>query len=270
MYYWTNIFTITEYVIQGTDASRVSMMQVQLTALAQGDHLFVLPNDKIFTYNTSGIISVVRMNVPDLKTISIRPVGLHTVHIDVTLLTPLVKTEDGHAMSEDGIVFSTTQNLNRLPVLTLASSTRGTTKLEGLPFEHMLFKGEPVESQFLLDILSMSSKVSSVIFPVASILVEETGDVTLSNASGTSKVFFLTDVDTKKTWSTLVSAIDTEPLKGKLVTNRRGLEYLDVRYGNKVFYRFNDMAFQNNGLTAILETNASSTATSTATTTQAH
>ena len=109
--------------------------------------------------------------------------------------------------------------------------------------------------------MDFASKVSRVIFSVDSIVVEKTGDIVLMNASGTTKLFFLKDTDKKKVWSTLVSAIDTVPLKTKLDTEREKLEYLDVRYGNKVFYRFSDMPFQNNGTTAILDGHATSTPT---------
>jgi hypothetical protein len=75
----------------------------------------------------------------------------------------------------------------------------------------------------------------------------------------TSYVYFLRSANQKKVWSTLVSAIDTDPLKSKLSENRNGLQYLDVRYGNKVFYRFNDMSFQNGKGTVILGSHATTT-----------
>jgi hypothetical protein len=266
-YYWTDVFTIKTYDIQGVDTERIAMIQVQLSALAQGTHLLVLPNDKIFTYSNSGIISVVRANVPETKTITMRPVGLHTVRIEITMLSPSARLPDGKALTSDGIIFSTKRNLSSYPTVVLASSTEETIKMDGLPFSRAVWKNMSIDNGFLEPLLSMSGKVSSVVFPVTTILVEEEGDVTLSNASGTSHVFFLRDTDTKKVWSTLVSAIDTDPLKNKLETNKKGLMYLDVRYGNKVFYRFDDMAFQNNGLTAILETSVSSTSQNATTTT---
>jgi hypothetical protein len=194
-----------------------------------------------------------------------RPVGLHTVHIEVTLLKPALQMGNGKALTKDGIIFSTKKDISMYPVFILASSTEENISIEGLPFKHLTWKDIDVGISFLEDILAMTSKVSSVIFPVASIFVEEGGDVTLTNASGTSKVLFLQQADQKKSWTTLVSAIDTDPLKSKLEHNRDGLLYLDVRYGNKVFYRFNDMAFQNNGLTAILDNHASSTTATTTT-----
>jgi hypothetical protein len=264
-YYWTPFFAITTYTIVGIDQERADGIRIQLAALAQGSHLLVLPNDKILTYNNSGIIAAVRANVPEMETISMRPVGLHTVHVEVTLLKPALQMGDGKALTKDGVIFSTKKDISTYPLLSLASSTEEVTSIDGLPFKHLMWKDIDVGVSFLGDLLSMSSKVSSVVFPVTSVLVEEGGDVTLTNASGTSKVLFLQQADQKKVWTTLVSAIDTDPLKSKLEHNRDGLLYLDVRYGNKVFYRFNDMAFQNNGLTAILDNHASSTTATTTT-----
>lgn len=41
-------------------------------------------------------------------------------------------------------------------------------------------------------------------------------------------------------WITFVSAIDAEPLKTKLKDNLEDLDYIDLRFSNKVFYKFKD------------------------------
>ena len=62
--------------------------------------------------------------------------------------------------------------------------------------------------------------------------------------------------DTDKVWSNIVSAIDTDPLKSKLLNNKDKLEYLDARFGNKVFFKFT-----NDGKTAIIPSHDISTST---------
>jgi hypothetical protein len=109
--------------------------------------------------------------------------------------------------------------------------------------------------------------MSAIIFPVENILVERTGDISCMDKDEKSKIIFLKENDYKKVWSTLVSAIDTDPLKTKLATDKDNLEYLDVRYGNKVFYRFSDMAFQNGTVTGILGNHATTTQVVTSSTT---
>jgi hypothetical protein len=83
--------------------------------------------------------------------------------------------------------------------------------------------------------------------------------VTLSNELASSTIKFSSKEDIKKVWSNLVSAIDTEPLKSKLANSKNKLEYLDTRFGNKVFFKFT-----NEGKTIIMPTyEATSTATTT-------
>jgi hypothetical protein len=96
----------------------------------------------------------------------------------------------------------------------------------------MNLSGVDSNKTFLVPLSEMVNKISSVIFQVESVSVEATGEILVINKTGTGKVIFYKDNDYKKVWSTLVSAIDTDPLKSKLVTSKDELEYLDVRYGN--------------------------------------
>lgn len=264
----TDIFTITSYDVSGTDASSSVAVIAQVREAVKRPVYFVIPGNKIFTYSNSLVVDAVRTNVPDVATIDMRPVGLHTVKISVTTLTPLFRVGDTQALTEDGVLFTTKNDVSKLPAIVIASSTVETFKRDGLHFSQVILGGEKIEARTLRDIVDFSTKVSSIIFPVQNILVEENGDITVSNASGTSKVLFLKDMDQKKTWSTLVSAIDTDPLKNKLATEKEKLEYLDVRYGNKVFYRFSDMTFQNAKGAVIMNNHATTTPIITATTTR--
>ena len=256
-YVRTELFTITSYDVQGVNDSTRKSIEVQLHKLATKSGFLGIPRNKIFTYNTTGMVEVVRQNIPDVATIAMRPVGLHKVIIQVTPLIPILRVSDTEAITEDGIIFSPTKDIHIYPIITIASSTKETIKINGLPFMRLMRSGQNVDAAFFQNILSVSTKVSSLIFPVESILVEESGDVSLFSGSTTSKVMFLKDADPKKVWSTIVSAIDTDPLKTKLIKNKSDLLYLDVRYGNKLFYRFNDDLFQNDKGAGILHGHAS-------------
>lgn len=258
-YVYTDYFTIHSYQISGIDENDKLAILAQLRLLDTKKVYLVFPSNKIFTYSNSMIISTVRTVVEETSAITIRPVGLHTVKIDITLLKPLFRISDTVGLTNDGVIFTTKYNLSSYPRITIASSTTQNFKHEGLSFTQIVIPSKPHEKEFLTNLDSFIGKISSVIFPVDTILVESSGDVSAYNKEETSKILFLGDADLKKVWSTLLSAIDTDPLKSKLTTNKAGLEYLDVRYGNKVFYRFNDMAFQKGALTGILENHATST-----------
>ena len=264
IYLQSDVFTIKSYEIQGVNEVVRIRIDQQLHDAAHKKTFGVLPNNKIFTYSNTNIITIVRTNVYDVATIDMRPVGLHTVRISITLLTPLFRLEGKEAITESGIIFTTDKDLSMYPHVTVASSTKQTIKIQGLPFTVLTVDGKNLDAPFLNSLSLLSSKVTSLVFPVTDILIEETGDISLFDVHGKSKVIFLEDMDQKKVWSTLVSALDTDPLKTKLATDKGKLEYLDVRYGNKVFYRFSDMTFQNKGETGILDDHAAPTqATST-------
>lgn len=268
LYTRTEIFTITSYDIVGVDDETRQLIINDLRDVVRQPVYFIVPGNKIFTYSTEAFTRTVHSNVTDLETIDMRPVGLHTVKITVTKLVPLFRVSDTEAISLDGIIFSTKKDIHTYPSIAIASSTKETFKRSGILFTHAIQNEAPIDAIFLSSLAEFTDKVSSIVFPVRSILVEPSGDITLYNASGTSKVMFLKGVSQKKVWSTLVSAIDTDPLKSKLKTEKEKLEYLDVRYGNKVFYRFSDMTFQNNKSTAIMDNHATTTSVVTATTSQ--
>jgi hypothetical protein len=258
-YFGTPLFTITSYQISGVDEASTQILDKQLHELDKKKIYKFFPADKIFTYSTKNITTTVRGVVPEMATISTRPKGLHTVKIEITLLKPAFRVSETQALTTDGIIFTTKYDIHMYPRLTVASSTTSTFKNRGIVFTQMNLSGVDSNKTFLVPLSEMVNKISSVIFQVESVSVEATGEILVINKTGTGKVIFYKDNDYKKVWSTLVSAIDTDPLKSKLVTSKDELEYLDVRYGNKVFYRFSDMAFQNGSVNGILGNHATTT-----------
>jgi hypothetical protein len=250
-YFHTPTFIITNYEISGVDDAIIPDLTSRLQNLSHTYSLKVIPRGKILTYSSRAVIDTVRSVVPEAESISVHAGGTHTLKIVVTVLTPYLKLSDTQALTKEGIVFTTTHDLHGYPLITIASSSMMTIKRNGLIFNE-LATGDDDMTALLANVTDVSSKVSQVIFPVSTILIEDTGDVSCFNATGTSKVIFLKDVPSKIVWSNIVSAIDTEPLKTKLATEPSRLQYIDARFGNKIFYRFDDMTFQNGNVTGIL------------------
>jgi hypothetical protein len=260
-YFGTSTFSITTYHISGVDEETSKLLNQKLHDLGDTKMLSIVPANKIITYNRSGIQQIVRDTVPEMATLHIRPIGINTLRLEITLLTPLFRVSETQALTEDGIIFTTKYPLSKYPKIVIASSTVLSVRSHGVPFSKLV-SPETIENKaFLHDLSALVAKISSVVFPVDTVYVEATGDVLCVDERGVSKVIFLKDSDFKKTWSTLVSSVDTDPLKTKLTANKEQLEYLDVRFGNKVFYRFSDMAFQNGNVTGILDNHATATNT---------
>ena len=263
-YFATQLFAVTSYQINGVDEISRANIDAKLHVLDTKNIYKVFPRNKIFTYSSNVITDTVRDSVPEMATVDIRPVGLHTIKITVTLLKPLFRASDTQALTEDGVMFTTRYDIHSYPRITVASSTIKTFKNNGIVFTRVVLPDGDYTKAFFTELSALTTKMSAIIFPIESILVERTGDISCFSKEEKSKIIFLKENDYKKVWSTLVSAIDTDPLKTKLTEDKNNLEYLDVRYGNKVFYRFSDMAFQNGTVTGILGDHATSTqATST-------
>ena len=63
----------------------------------------------------------------------------------------------------------------------------------------------------------------------------------LTKAKPTSlgpEIIFKKDSDVQKIAENLKAALDTEPLLSKFKNEYSSLEYIDLRFGNKVYYKF--------------------------------
>jgi len=259
IYFFTQLFTITTYWIVGVDEANRKIIEEQLHN-SDDELLFgMLPKDKIFTYGSNIVREHIIKAVPEVASIDMRPVGFNTVKIEIKRLIPIFRMSGTQGLTEDGFVFTTKEDLQSYPQIAIASSTTKTINNSGLFFTQLVIDDKTDNTIFLRSLHALTDKIGSLIFPVNSIVIETTGDVSCHNERGTSKILFLKDSDYKKVWSTLVSAIDTDPLKSKLKNDKDNLEYLDARYGNKVFYRFSDMTFQKGSVTGILGSHATTT-----------
>ncbi len=240
--YWkSNLFTITTYSLVGVEDRYREPLTKALNEHAQGYTYFVIPNNKVLSYSTDHINESIVQIIPDVKSIDLRPVGLHTLRVTISEHQPLFKFRDTVGVTEDGVLFNTNKDLRVYPLLVIASSTKKDITFGELSFKQL----EGVDKNFLVGLSEFEKNISSIIFPVDHITLDEEGDIALYDTRGISKVMITRTNDPKKAWSTLVSAIDTDPLKTKLATERDLLLYLDIRFGNKVFYKFSNTPFQN-------------------------
>ncbi len=239
MYGWTNLFSITSFVLEGVEEKDTSRITVSLFEATKRNTYYVFPGDKILTFNSSNLKQVITDALPNTSSISISLRGLHTVRMVVTPHIPMFKTGEGKAYDKDGVVYEEQNDISHLPVISFTSSTTPSR----LFFENL--------ANFI-------PQLTTLLFPVGHIVVDEHNDVYLYASGSPSKVIITRDADFKKLWLALVSAVDTDPLKVSLEKKKDKLEYIDLRFGNKVFYKFT-----NETKPAIIAPHATTTATTT-------
>ena len=180
----------------------------------------ILPANRVISYHNADIKLFIREILPNTALISIYPTTLHTLKIVVKPYTPLFRLDDINAITKEGIVYKEIQDIGTLPLLIfdMASS---------------------ITPAVLISISNIIPKISTTLFDVNYIMIDEYDDIYLKNEiDSKSAIMFSATAEISKVWSNIVSDIDTEPLKSKLKNNKSNLEYLDTRFGNKVFYRF--------------------------------
>jgi hypothetical protein len=257
IYFATHLFTITSYELVGVPDMYKDLVNTNLTAISSQKIIKVIPGNRVFSYHCNQIKQSIVGVLPNTMKITLMPVGLHTIRVKVIPYKPFFKIDDTHGITKDGVIYSEFKDMSTLITLSLAtSSVRQELNNDGI----ISVSVAGIDETKLGSISSLINKINSLVFLVKKIDIDSYGDISLFDGSGKSKIVFAGTQDTEKVWSNLLSAIDTDPLKEKLTTYKDKLEYLDARFGNKVFYKFT-----NDTKTTIIK-NYATTTTSTTTT----
>lgn len=222
LYFWTNAFVVTSFSFEGVPKEQVTALETSLNETFEGKTAFIFPKNRILSFPRSDMVIRIRKILPNSDSVTIHPYNFHTLLVSVVPYSPIFRMDDGKAMDPRGIIYREQNDISNLPLLKLATTAR--------------------DGAFLSNLSIFVQKVTTVVFPVGTIEINALRDVYIYPKAGSSTLILAGDTDLKKGWSTLVSALDTNPLKSMLEDTTRKLEYIDLRFGNKVFYKFTNQA----------------------------
>lgn len=219
IYFRTGVFTIHSYVLNGVPEGYIDEITHGAELIAEQRLYKTLPANRTLSYHDDDLRALITDTLPNTSDITIRPSGLHSLSISLKAYTPLFSVSDTHAISHDGTIYREIIPLDTFPRITIATTTE-------------------VTAPTLARIATFVKNVDSVLYPVRFIDIDEYNDIRLYD--DTKKTYVLASLgnDLTKVWSNILSAIDTDPLKKKINTKTEHLEYIDARFGNKVFYKF--------------------------------
>lgn len=250
-------FTISSYSVVGVDEVDKKEIISRLKDTSSGATFFFLPHNKILSYSHAAIVNVVSEVVPSRKNIIIRPDSLTSLSVTIEEFVPVMRLNDGVGITKDGVIFTTKRSLETLPLFESASSTV-LFKENGFTFT----KFSSFDEKYLESLVLFLEKISSTVFRVTKIVIDQVGDIHLYGQNN-SEILLTKDTDLDKGWTTLLSAIDTDPLKSSLLKEKEKLVYIDLRYGNKVFYKFDSGGFLNASSAVIIDDHVTPIATTT-------
>ncbi len=219
VYFRTGTFTIHEYRIVGTTEEQAEELKKQFGFLADQRVMKILPGNRVLSYHDNEMRTLITEVLPNTSDIALYPSGLHTLTIKIQSYTPIFAVSDTHAISEAGIVYKEIIPLDTFAQLSISTSTEVSQKL-------------------LLSMETLASNIDTVLFKVRYVAIDEFNDIRFFDESKKTTVIVSTEADMNRVWSNILSAIDTDPLKKKILEKSELLEYIDTRFGNKVFYKF--------------------------------
>jgi cell division septal protein FtsQ len=186
--------------------------------ILEDKHLYLIPTNHTAFIPFSKLKKELQTNIQEIESITIKHKGLKALTVDIVLRKPLFRLEHDLAVDKLGVVYKEPTNIDHLPLF--------------------LFKNTLPQTETLLGFESLAKKLSTLIKPVTRIEVDEHGDVYYYFYQSNATVITRVSSSTEALWSTLVSAVATDPLKTSLETQNPNLNYIDLRFGNKVFYKF--------------------------------
>ena len=219
VYFRTGTFTIHEYRIVGITEEQAEELKKQFGFLADQRVMKILPGNRVLSYHDNEMRTLITEVLPNTSDIALYPSGLHTLTIKIQSYTPIFAVSDTHAISEAGIVYKEIIPLDTFAQLSISTSTEVSQKL-------------------LLSMETLASNIDTVLFKVRYVTIDEFNDIRFFDESKKTTVIVSTEADMNRVWSNILSAVDTDPLKKKILEKSELLEYIDTRFGNKVFYKF--------------------------------
>ena len=219
----TNFVRINSFELVGSDDRYKEQILTSLNN-SLSKKAFLIPTNNLLTYRSSVFEKDIKNILTNTKEVKVRPSSLNTLRISIEKHQPVFKTQvENMAMEENGFIYKEINDISNLPMF-VSSSTQNKETINKM-------------SNFI-------QKVDSVLFKVDLILIDEYGDIYLKNNLKGSYVVFKLKDDLEKLWITLLSAIETNPIKESITAPVNNLEYIDVRFGNKVFYKFTNSTHQ--------------------------
>ncbi len=221
---------VSHVTVNGTQEISQEDIVQQVKDMTTGDYLFFFPKDHVLLYPKKQIISALRAEYPQIVNLSVSFSNANTSVITLKERTPaaLYCTSSCYFMDDQGFVYkdsSATSSDEYLdfrdlrPDFASSSSPIGTL---------------PLPTSSFLDISRFAGLLSSIGLPATGVSIIGDDDVEVQTKLGTIKVSLENSLDDQlDTLKTVVSQPVFVDAKGGINT----FNYIDVRFGNKVFYK---------------------------------
>jgi hypothetical protein len=215
--------------------------------------LYLFPHKNIFLFSSSSVEEKLKASFSKISSVSVGK-EISSKKISLETHAPLYKviSRNGNIfyISDQGIVYRDSEEDRELLTITeearTISSLNASSSFAGISFagahtSDFLFSFESSESQSLPpDIFNKinfyKEKFRAARLPILSITFYKEGIVALSLKDGEVRIDF-TEKETE-VWGRFSAALAHEKFSQRLRARESEIEYIDLRFGSKIFYKF--------------------------------
>lgn len=232
---WVPYIRIHAIEVSGVKTLSTSTIEGFASAKLSGRNFLVFPRDNIFAYPKRAIVSGLLAQYPELQSASVQAVDFETIRISVSERRPAALwCEEGggncRLMDETGFVYAPDLLLDTPAFVRYAgdaTTTKGFTS-----------QTEPLQYLSPSDFRSLSALISALDAneedaTIDEVDVDQSNDVHAHFSNGFVLIFALKDAG-GDVFERFTLALASQPFLNKSIAD---FEYLDLRFGDKLYYK---------------------------------
>lgn len=240
---------IDKFIVTGSTFENKNIIGQKAGEALKGSYYYFVPKDSVFFYREEAVLAFLQTSFPRLATIEITAPELNTLKITVTDKKPKLIWCEGFEsnkkcfyLDETGRTYSEAPNFSANIIFEIVGSGLG-DKIGRKAFTTDRIQRISDFLVFLTKILPRLAKDSES-YEILQTKLMADGDLAVEIGSSGSdqvkfKVLFNADRKTDELVINLSSVLKNESFLSEIKNSQQKLEYLDLRFGQKVFYRFN-------------------------------
>lgn len=240
-------YQLVDTVVIGNQIVGVEEITTEVNTILSGKKLYVIPYKNAFFYPKKQIVDTLAQKFPKLKDINVYRIGYKKLVVSVTERRGYALWCGSHLLTSDVVLpcyFTDDTGM----IISLAPYFSGNVYPRFFGGSLSSIDSEPLGKKFIEEsrfknLLAFQKRFNDFGFQVKSInLVSDTEYqlvLDLGNQK-TANVRFLSNADYKLLANNLAVAMSKKEFADKLLKNKANLEYFDLRFTNKVYYKFSE------------------------------
>ncbi len=226
--------TIEQVSVHGNEVVSTATIERTVEDKLSGFYVHFFPRRTAFLYPKEALTEALQTLDPHIESASVSLSNFHTLEVEVLERKPfalycgsevVATSSTCYFLDEDGYIFSDAPQFSDAPFI----SFYGTTTAPIIT-SHLLRKDEFKAVSYTVQ------ELAKLHYEVIRIALKEEGLVEMTLKIG-AKILFAQDSDYGKALNNLKALVSSDSFKEKNAEGMVQVDYIDLRFGNKVFYK---------------------------------